>query len=82
VVVVAKNIDHNADHQILRFYAASRDESLVPGILMPISNLVRDVNTVDVICGFRQASHFYVYSVVVIASDFRTEGRGSNPGCT
>ena len=39
--------------QILRFYAASRDESLVPKELKPISNLMRNINTVADLCAYR-----------------------------
>jgi hypothetical protein len=39
--------------QILRFYAASRDESLVPLDLKFISNFMREVNTLEILSSYR-----------------------------
>jgi hypothetical protein len=39
--------------QILRFYSASRDESLVPLDLKFISNFMREVNTLEILSSYR-----------------------------
>ena len=39
--------------QILRFYAASRDEAQIPSALLPISNFMREVNSTEIICSYR-----------------------------